>query len=386
MTADRPKARIALLKYRFEAGHGSTRRPKLVVKEEIIAEAIDFLRRRQSIVEKVYFHRTKLAAGSMLISAVASSSVTMSDLIPLADAELIARLRADESDRTRHLISAYSDRRLYHPVYQIHFEAPTDDTASEQFTRRVQDEFRDPVWRAEMERTLEAISGLKPGSVSVYCPDRKMNVKQFEMLVQTEPDGHIKYLKDSLSAVRQQEMHAINDRFEQLWMLQVFVDDQELAITDTERIDVQDFSALCVRLFDHENDLAPLARKGKPFAAQIVRRVVAKRKTAGRRKVTQPVQEQLEAYVNALRISDDIIDVAEAELERRTAKRARREPGGDQLVLVPREDGEPPTPAKPVILAPRQPVHTQAMVKATAAAEEVILSPAPADHEPELAR
>ena len=54
------KGRIVLLAYRFEREHNPERGYKTVLKPEIKSEAIDLIRRRYTLAEKVYFHRTKL--------------------------------------------------------------------------------------------------------------------------------------------------------------------------------------------------------------------------------------------------------------------------------------------------------------------------------------
>jgi HD superfamily phosphohydrolase len=77
------KGRLILLAYRYEQDVDRPQTMKPTRKMEVLSEAIDLLRKRFSLSEKVYFHRTKLAASSMLISAVASSGLNNEELFKM---------------------------------------------------------------------------------------------------------------------------------------------------------------------------------------------------------------------------------------------------------------------------------------------------------------
>jgi len=265
------KGRVVLLTYRFEHDHVDDQQFKIVQKPEILSEAIDLLRRRFALAQKVYFHRTKLAASAMLIEAVSSSSIKLDELYGLTDAEFIQRLAADDDPVTRRLIDAYRVRRLYRPVYQLRFMPENDDDwrARKLWGERY-DTFRDPVWRRREARYLEDVSGLPAGSCIIYCPDRQMNMKEFDMLVQSWAGGTVKALKDTLDATRKMEMDAINNRFSDLWSVQVFVDPQRLDVSKRAEPRAQDLSALCERVAGFENDIEELAGKGRKPEEQMV--------------------------------------------------------------------------------------------------------------------
>ncbi len=187
------KGRLVLLTYRFEREHLAAGASKSVPKFEILSEAIDLLRRRFSLAEKAFFHRTKLAASGMLISAMASSSLKLREIYGISDDEFISRLLADPSPRTQRLAAAYQARGLYKLVYRLYHREERDaDPESKVFWREKYPIFRDPNWRRSMEEKLETYAGFPPGSIAIYCPDRAMNLKEFEMLVQSNPGGWLR--------------------------------------------------------------------------------------------------------------------------------------------------------------------------------------------------
>ncbi len=171
---------------------------------------------------------------------------------------------------------------------------------------------RNPTWRLEKEQQLERYSGLDPGTVVIYCPDRHMNMKEFDMLVQSHPDGDVKKLKDILDPNRRKEMDAINERFNQLWHLQVFVDPNALDVSDRAREDVQNFSAICEELIGFPNDIPELQRKGRRLRDQLATRVIDEYSLAH----NAQVPDYHRALVTASRRADEaeILDIMRQQL------------------------------------------------------------------------
>lgn len=288
------KGRLVLLAYRFEREHFAGGKLKYVHKSEILSEAIDLLRRRFALAEKVYFHRTKTAASAMLISAMGSSSITLNEIYTDSDSDLIYKLKTDISPRAKHLIAAYEARRLYKPVYKINYrEKREEDQQSLKIWEQIYPKFRDANQRKKREEELETMSNLPPGSIVIYCPESGMNLKQFEMLVQSRPDGEIKYLKNILDPNRRREMDTINERFAQLWKLQIFVDPQALDVSIAAKDDVRDLNALCESVIDLPNDIPELQRQGRSPRDQIADRVIREWEEAGKPKVPHHIFNEL---------------------------------------------------------------------------------------------
>jgi HD superfamily phosphohydrolase len=272
------KGRIVLLAYRVEREHSPTGGSKIVKKSEIHSEAIDLLRRRYALAEKVYFHRTKIAASAMLISATTSASIDFQDIFDISDEAFISKLANDNNPRTMRLITKYKARQLYKLAYEIKYHPRQDeDQESLRLHNEWYPQYRKPKWRQEKETEIEHIAGFPEGSVVIYCPELGMNLKQFEMLVQNRPDSEIKPLKDILDATRVKEMTAINERFEQLWKLQIFVDPEVLdASTPDEKL--LDFSKTCEEIMGFPNQRSDLdydfKGKGRSIDDQIAFRIM----------------------------------------------------------------------------------------------------------------
>ena len=267
---------------------------KPVYKSEILSEAIDLLRRRFALAEKVYFHRTKIAASAMLISAMGSASFGLREIYHLSDRDFVCKLRCDTNSRVQHIAQAYESRRLYKPIYKLNYREERDiDPQSKILWREKYQYFRDPVWRKEKEDYLETHSGLPPGSIVIHCPDRSMNLKEFEMLVQNQPEGEIKRLENILDSNRKLEMGAINQRFAQLWSLQIFVDPQSMDVSRIANEAVQDLNALCESIIGFPNDIAKLQGKGQPLREQIAARVIQEWEQTGNGQVPYRVFREL---------------------------------------------------------------------------------------------
>jgi HD superfamily phosphohydrolase len=249
--------RIVLLAYRCEQEFERPTETTSVPKMDVISEAIDLLRKRYTLGEKVYFHRTKLAASSMLISAVGNSKLSTEKLINWNEQQLITQLMLSDL-RTRNLIKAYCQRNLYKTIYQISFKNESEEsTKIRHFWDQTYMFYREPQNRLEAEIHLEEAFNLNPGSVSIYCPDKKMNLKRFKALVHTAADQEkIKHLSDILDSNRKAEMKVIEDKFELLWKLQVFVDPKQLNPKDKGNLKRAEFIKECEYLFEFSNENA----------------------------------------------------------------------------------------------------------------------------------
>jgi HD superfamily phosphohydrolase len=269
------KGRVVLLAYRIEREHVPGGGQKTLPKLEIHSEAIDLLRRRYALAEKVYFHRTKIAASAMLISATANASVNWNEVFSLSDEAFLSKLAASNNTRTKYLIKKYNSRKLYKVVYEIKYRPRSEDQDSLSFYEDWYPQYIRPTWRTAKEKEIEEITGLPEGSVVIYCPELKMNLKPFKMLVQNHPGDEIKPLEDILDGTLKMEMDAINKRFEQLWKAQILVDPDALDVfTPSNRL--YDVNKICEEVMGFPNERADLDLKGKgrPSDDQIAWRVI----------------------------------------------------------------------------------------------------------------
>lgn len=254
------KGRFILLAYRCEQDPESPQKMKWRQKMDVLSEAIDLLRKRFSLSEKVYFHRTKLAASSMLISAIASAELTIEDLFPMNhEQDVIARLldkNINPNERSLQLARSYARRNLFKPIYKIGYKKEDEtDTQALKLWNELYPYYRDPKNRLEKENYLETAVGLNPGSISIFCPDKHMNLKKFEALVHPRPDSDIKSLRHILDASRRYEMSVIENRFELLWKFEVFVDAEQVNPLDKFDSSAIELSKECENVFGFSNEL-----------------------------------------------------------------------------------------------------------------------------------
>ncbi len=213
------KKRLALLLYRFDKT-----KKKFVSSQSALSEAIDLIRQRYSLAEKVYFHRTKIAASAMLGAAVASSALTSTDLYVMSDNDLLNRL-GKLTGRTSRLAENLVDRRLYKPIFERGYSQQVEGSDPEsKALHSMKQRYRDKNTRSKLETYLEDTLGLMPGSVAVYCPPEGMNLKHFLVLVQGGAEGRVKPLEKFLSSWRQREIASIKENHMALWKFRVFVD------------------------------------------------------------------------------------------------------------------------------------------------------------------
>ncbi len=245
-----------------------SRTPSRVIQSKsCLSETIDMLRTRYSLAEKVYFHRTKVAASAMLIEAVSAAremnAWESKDLLDLSDTDLISRLqKEDMPQRTIRLAKAFSSRRLYKPVFLRRYLEEGERTDPESTTLAdVAKKYRDPSERLELAITLENsidVSEESAGRVVVYCPSRDMNLKDFEMLVQETPSSKIKPLENYMTHSVRQEIDAIKRNHKELWSIQVLVDPVFRDPRDPSNRDTQDLAGMCEHEFNLSNGLPQL--------------------------------------------------------------------------------------------------------------------------------
>jgi HD superfamily phosphohydrolase len=253
------KGRLALLAYRYERDRRDPKEIRPVPKPDVLSEAIDLLRKRYSLAEKIYFHRTKIAASAMLISAIYAEGLDTGELFDLTDDQLLSRLSKSTNERAKNIAVHYLRRNLFKPVYRLGFKEKSEiDRDSVKLWDQVYRKYRDPKTRNEAEQKIEKEMGLAAGSVAIYCPESGMNTKEFEALVQSTPGSVVKPLRGFLDPLRKQEMEVIDKYFRRLWFFAVFVNPEQRDPLEVSKPEVRLLSGYCEDLFDLQNEIEGL--------------------------------------------------------------------------------------------------------------------------------
>jgi HD superfamily phosphohydrolase len=197
------------------------------MREDVIFEAIEFLRKRYSLAERVYFHHAKMAASAMIIKAVDSAGLKCEDVWSFGDHSLLLYLQSLKGDgKGDHVASTIANLLLRRELFKLAYElrhrieyAPgeTVDEAKENYAKG-------PNCRENqraLEDTLTQALGIGPESLAVYSPDPKMNLKAFEALVWPKGSKDLMPLKD-LGDARPESEELIR-KHQRLWRLAVFI-------------------------------------------------------------------------------------------------------------------------------------------------------------------
>ena len=214
------------------------------MRRDVLSELMDLLRLRYSLSEKVYYHKTKMIASGMLISAVTSMAQEMNlgeeELFAKDDDTLLEYLYSQGNQIGKHLINRLRERKLYKTVYELSYNREGISQSEHQRKNEVIQQLHNPAIRYNKERMLERMSaGSKyvrntPGSVVIYCPSSKMGMKEIEALVNWgmgEHDiGPLTQIQDE--RLRGEIKTSITDKHRELWRTLVLVDPE---IPDIEK-------------------------------------------------------------------------------------------------------------------------------------------------------
>lgn len=220
------RCRVVLMQYRYNE------RENAVEKPGVFEEAIDLVRRRYSVAEKLYFHRTKVAASAMLAEAAYEAKLDVETIWDKTDAEVIKHMQ-NLGDRPRavEIANKLRARRIFKPIYQIGHHVD-DESAAAIEVKKVVERFQKPSERSAIAQQIERIIRLQlppdkathaVGSCVISCPHGDMNIKQFEMLVLRRPDQMVRMLNDSAHPPTKMEIEAIKQRHYDLWQLTVLI-------------------------------------------------------------------------------------------------------------------------------------------------------------------
>lgn len=216
------------------------RRPK--IRTDAVSAILGLLESRYGLAESVLFHRTKCAAAAMLERGIRELELQVPEsdrakwrrelteqLLDVSDEGAVALLL----DRAKRLgnaqaavtpLQALAVRRLYRGVSTTFRDDVPGDIASRLF-RMYTESTNAAAERHRAVSMLERDFGLPGGSVTMYCPDKRMNAKVARVRIHI--DGEIAPFNDWESQNDQQlsggHLDAQTRRFERLWRVHVFV-------------------------------------------------------------------------------------------------------------------------------------------------------------------
>jgi HD superfamily phosphohydrolase len=211
------------------------------IRRDVLSELMDLLRLRYSLAEKVYYQTTKMIASAMLISAVTSMvqerRLSASVLFGMDDDTLLEFLFSKGNAEAKHLTSHLRGRQLFKIVYDLSCGEEGIDKTETQRKLEIIEELTQPEKRYNKEKLLQNMSSSSsivaqnPGAIIIYCPGRKMGMKEIRTLVDWKAaKGPLENIEDS--RIRGEIKTSITDKHKELWRMLVLVDPQ---ISESER-------------------------------------------------------------------------------------------------------------------------------------------------------
>lgn len=202
-----------------------------MLREDIVSELLRVLECRYHFSERVYYHHAKIAAGALLSRmvemALRASALTAADLQQLTDEALVWRLGqldlgdASATERLRRFVARYRRRALSKRVLVLPYYQNQD--VQEELLRTYftpgQPEARCR-WEAEREAEAKAAFG-QAIDVMLYCPKRRMQLKEAKTLVRFPGSGArtlpLDAFVDDIPRLRD-----LADSYPRMWKLYVF--------------------------------------------------------------------------------------------------------------------------------------------------------------------
>jgi HD superfamily phosphohydrolase len=202
-----------------------------MLREDIVSELLRLLEIRFHFSERVYYHHAKIAAGALLSRmvelALRAGALTAQDLQVATDESLLLRLHAlDLGDavttaRLRRFVQRFRRRELPKRVLVLPFYL------NEALQQQLIDTWFAPgrhdarfAWEQDMEAQAQRALG-QPVDVLLYCPARRMQLKEAKTLVRFPGAGDRTLPLDAFAA----DIPRLSDlgaAYPRMWKLYVF--------------------------------------------------------------------------------------------------------------------------------------------------------------------
>ncbi|MFK7743118.1 MAG: HD domain-containing protein [Planctomycetota bacterium] len=170
-----------------------------MLREDIVSELLRVLEARYHFSERVYYHHAKVAAGALLSRmvelAMRASALTANELQRMTDESLVVRLGeldlgdAAATERLRRFVARFRRRALPKRVIALPFYQNQDvqQELIDSYFAAGQHEARVAWERAREAEAQEAFG--EPVDILLYCPKRRMQLKEARTLVRFPGSG-----------------------------------------------------------------------------------------------------------------------------------------------------------------------------------------------------
>ncbi len=202
-----------------------------MLREDIVSELLRVLDCRYHFSERVYYHHAKVAAGALLSRmvelALRAGALTAAQLQTLTDEGLVYALagadlgEAASTERLHRFVARYRRRALPKRVLVLPWyqnQGVQDELLRTYFTPgQPQARFQ---WEAEREAEAKALFG-QPVDIVLYCPKRRMQLKEAKTLVRFPGSGE-RTLPLDVFAEQIPRLRDLAESYPRMWKLYVF--------------------------------------------------------------------------------------------------------------------------------------------------------------------
>ncbi len=210
-----------------------------MLREDIVSELLRVLECRYHFSERVYYHHAKIAAGALLSRmvelALRSGALLPAALQQMTDESLVWRLGeldlgdAVATERLRRFVARYQRRALPKRVLVLPYyqnQEVQDELLATYFTPgRPEARF---AWEAAMEAEAQRTFGAAM-DVILYCPKRRMQLKEAKTLVRFPGSGDRTLPLDTF--VEQiPRLRDLAESYPRMWKLYVFTSAEDKAV------------------------------------------------------------------------------------------------------------------------------------------------------------
>jgi len=206
-----------------------------LMREDVLSEIVRMLEARFYFSERVYYHHAKIGAGALVAKAVefalVSGAAREQDFRGTTDDSMIAFLEnldygdPDLSGRAHRLLARFRSRRLLKRcgVYPLAQNQESQEALIDRFFAPGRHEAR-----LDLERQIEAAAKRRLGrdvDVMLYCPARRMQLKEARIHVRFPGEGRVRPLADFADQIPR--LKDLEDGYRNLWKFYVLSSEED---------------------------------------------------------------------------------------------------------------------------------------------------------------
>lgn len=187
-------------------------------RQDTLTEIMNLLRLRYFLTERVYFHHTKVIAGSMISKAleyVLDKGIDDTEFLKHSDGSFMDMI-SEKSTQAKSLITAIKERELFKRSYVLSYQH-----CHEGIPERLIKQFSADInARNKAEKKIAELAGISPENVILYCSDLPSN-KEAEVKVNSAEGWHPFSGINSQKTI--EEIAILDTKFKHLWKLYILV-------------------------------------------------------------------------------------------------------------------------------------------------------------------